>query len=136
MTRLEEAIQNIVEVFLEYAGDDPKKPKLCQEELKNMLENEIKSPEIRVRDTGHWHDTETSERLLSEILFNHDGVFPQEQITADDIEEAMQKLDKNHDGEVNFREFSRCVMDLAKSLYHNKTGRGGKKGRGKGNEDE
>lgn len=106
MTRLEEAIQNIVEVFLEYAGDDPKKPKLCQEELKNMLENEIKSPEIR------------------------------EQITADDIEEAMQKLDKNHDGEVNFREFSRCVMDLAKSLYHNKTGRGGKKGRGKGNEDE
>lgn len=57
MTRLEEAIQNIVEVFLEYAGDDPKKPKLCQEELKNMLENEIKSPEIRVRDTGHRPDT-------------------------------------------------------------------------------
>lgn len=53
MTRLEEAIKNIVEVFLEYAGDDPKKPKLCQEELKNMLENEIKSPEIRVRDAGH-----------------------------------------------------------------------------------
>lgn len=54
----------------------------------------------------------------------------------DDIEEAMQKLDKNHDGEVNFREFSRCVMDLAKSLYQNKTGRGGKKGRGKGSDEQ
>lgn len=58
MTRLEEAIKNIVEVFLEYAGDDPKKPKLCQEELKNMLENEIKSPEIRVRGIGHWHNND------------------------------------------------------------------------------
>lgn len=48
----------------------------------------------------------------------------------------MQKLDKNHDGEVNFREFSRCVMDLTKLLYQSKTGKGGKKDKGKGNDDE
>lgn len=53
MTRLEGAITNLVDVFLEYAGDDPKKPKLCQEELQNLLANEIKTPEIRVRDIGH-----------------------------------------------------------------------------------
>lgn len=68
-----------------------------------------------------------------EILFDHDGVFLQERITADDIEETMQKLDKNQDGEVTFREFGRCVMLLAKSMYQSKTG---KKGRGKGNDDE
>lgn len=65
MTRLEEAINNIVEVFLEYAGDDPKKPKLCQEELKNLLDNEIKSPEIRVREIERKRNIQTSERLLS-----------------------------------------------------------------------
>lgn len=40
-------------------------------------------------------------------------------------------LDKNHDGEVNFREFCRCVCDLAKCYYHKKTGKGGKRCRGK-----
>lgn len=48
----------------------------------------------------------------------------------------MENLDKNHDGEVNFREFCRCVSDLAKSLYQKKTGRGGKKGKGKAHEGE
>lgn len=60
MTRLEQAITNIVDVFLAYAGDEPKKPKLCQKELKNLMEQEIQSPEMKVRDTGHWHDTEIS----------------------------------------------------------------------------
>lgn len=60
MTRLEDAINNIVEVFLEYAGNDPRKPKLNEEELKTMLEKEIQSPEMKVRDIRHWHDSETS----------------------------------------------------------------------------
>lgn len=42
----------------------------------------------------------------------------------------MGVLDKNHDGEVNFREFCRCISDLAKCYYQKKTGRGGKKNRG------
>lgn len=52
-------------------------------------------------------------------------------INADDIEEAMEMMDKNHDGEVNFREFCRCVSVLAKCYYHKKTGKGCKKGKGK-----
>lgn len=48
----------------------------------------------------------------------------------------MQKMDKNQDGEVNFKEYSRCVMNLAKALYQSKTGRGGKKGRGRGKGDD
>lgn len=57
-------------------------------------------------------------------------------LQEDSIEEIMENLDKNHDGEVNFREFCRCVSDLAKSLYQKKTGRGGKKGKGKAHEGE
>lgn len=45
-------------------------------------------------------------------------------------------LDKNHDGEVNFKEFCRCVSDLAKCYYSKKTGKGGKKGKGKNQECE
>lgn len=55
----------------------------------------------------------------------------QDKISADDIEEAMEMLDKNHDGEVNFREFCRCVCVLAKCYFHKKTGKGCKKGKGK-----
>lgn len=47
----------------------------------------------------------------------------------------MEMLDKNHDGEVNFREFCRCVSDLAKCYYHKKTGKGGKRSKGKEQED-
>lgn len=48
----------------------------------------------------------------------------------------MTNLDKNHDSEINFREYARCVADLAKSMYHQKTGRGGKKGKGRGREGD
>ncbi|KAG7267329.1 hypothetical protein CRUP_031716 [Coryphaenoides rupestris] len=53
-----------------------------------------------------------------------------EKIHADDVERAMDFLDKNHDGEVNFNEFSRCVASLAKGYYNQKTGKGGKGGKG------
>lgn len=53
MSRLEEAIKNIVDIFLEYAGEDPKRPKLTEEQLNKMLETEIKDPEIKVREIKH-----------------------------------------------------------------------------------
>ena len=56
--------------------------------------------------------------------------FFQGKIKTDDIDEAMEMLDKNHDGEVNFREFCRCVSALAKSYYQSKHGKGGKKDKG------
>ncbi|XP_061574384.1 protein S100-G-like [Cololabis saira] len=104
MARLDQVITNIVDVFMEYADDGGKKQQLNKEELKTLLEQEIQSPELKG------------------------------QINAEDIEEAMEMLDKNHDGEVNFREFCRCVCVLAKCYYHKKSGRGGKKGKGKGKE--
>ncbi|CAB1448745.1 unnamed protein product [Pleuronectes platessa] len=106
MARLDHVITNIVDIFLEYAEDEGKKRQLNKEELKKVLQQEIQSPELK-------------------------GT-----INADDIEEAMQMLDKNHDGEVNFREFCRCVSDLAKCHYNKKTGKGGKKGKGKEQEPE
>ena len=45
-------------------------------------------------------------------------------------------LDKNHDGEVNFREFCRCVCVLSKCYYNKKTGKVGKKGKGKEQDGE
>ncbi|KAG7475119.1 S100-A6-like [Solea senegalensis] len=54
-----------------------RKRQLNKEELKKVLEQEIQSPELK----GN--------------------------INADDIEQAMTLLDKNHDGEINFREFCR-----------------------------
>lgn len=56
MARLEQAITNIVDVFLEYAGDDGQKPKLSKEELKMVLEKEIHSLEFKVRELKHSHD--------------------------------------------------------------------------------
>ncbi|CAG6015379.1 unnamed protein product [Menidia menidia] len=86
---------------MEYADDGGKKRQLNKDELKKMLEQEIQSPELKSN------------------------------INADDIEEAMEMLDKNHDGEVNFREFCRCISVLAKCYYHKKTGKGGKRGKAK-----
>ncbi|XP_041844370.1 S100 calcium binding protein W [Melanotaenia boesemani] len=106
MARLDQVITNIVDIFMDYSEDGGKKRQLNKEELKKVFEQEMQSPELK----GN--------------------------INADDIEEAMEMLDKNHDGEVNFREFCRCVSVLAKCYYHKKTGRGGKKGKGKGQEGE
>ncbi|XP_072250331.1 protein S100-A6-like [Leuresthes tenuis] len=101
MARLDQVITNIVDIFMEYADDGGKKRQLNKDELKKMFEQEMQSSELK----GN--------------------------INANDIEEAMDMLDKNHDGEVNFREFCRCISVLAKCYYQKKTGKGGKKGKGK-----
>lgn len=51
--RLETAIRNIVDIFMEYADDEGKKNQLSQEELKKLLDSEIKSEEFKVRDSAH-----------------------------------------------------------------------------------
>ncbi|KAM4600700.1 S100 calcium binding protein W isoform 1-T2 [Polymixia lowei] len=99
--RLEQVIVSMVEMFEQYAGQDDNKTQISMEELKQMLEKEVETPELK------------------------------EKIHADDIKEAMELLDKNHDGEVNFREFSRCVAALAKGYYRQKKGKGGRRRKGK-----
>ncbi|KAG7231396.1 hypothetical protein INR49_011981 [Caranx melampygus] len=106
MARLDQVITNIVDIFLEYADDEGRKKQLNKLELKKMLEQEIQSPELK------------------------------DKINTVDIEEAMEMLDKNHDGEVNFREFCRCVSVLARCYYQKKTGKEGRRGKGKGKEGE
>lgn len=51
MARLEQVIINIVDIFLEYSDDEGKKRKLNKDELKKVLEQEIQSPELKVRDS-------------------------------------------------------------------------------------
>lgn len=53
MARLEQVITNIVDIFLEYADDEGKKRQLNKEELKKVLEQEIQSPDLKVRDSTH-----------------------------------------------------------------------------------
>ncbi|KAF7663040.1 hypothetical protein LDENG_00220320 [Lucifuga dentata] len=98
MARLDLIITTMVDIFLEYADDGGRKHQLNKDELMKVLEIEIQSPEIKA------------------------------QISPNDIEEAMQMMDKNQDGEINFREFSRCVATLAKCYYNKKTGKGCKRG--------
>ncbi|KAK7886416.1 hypothetical protein WMY93_026037 [Mugilogobius chulae] len=101
MSRLENIITSMVELFLEYADDEGKKKQLNKEELKRFLEKEIQSEEFK------------------------------QQISAEAVEEAMEMIDKNHDGEINFREFCRCVSVLAKCYFNQKTGKGGRRGKGR-----
>ncbi|XP_062321975.1 S100 calcium binding protein W [Osmerus eperlanus] len=97
MSRLEKAVVSIVEVFEEYAGQDDKKRQLSSSELQELLQKEMSNPEF------------------------------QGKIDPEDIKEAMEIIDKNHDGEVNFREFSRCVSMLALGYFHKKHGKAGKR---------
>lgn len=50
MARLDQVITNIVDIFLDYADDEGKKKTLNKEELKKVLEKEIQTPELKVRD--------------------------------------------------------------------------------------
>lgn len=98
MSRLEKAICSIVEVFEEYAGQDDKKRQLSSAELQQLLQKEMSNPEFKGK------------------------------IDPEDIQEAMESLDKNHDGEINFREFSRCVSMLALGYFRKKHGKGKRAG--------
>ncbi|TRZ01326.1 hypothetical protein DNTS_020893, partial [Danionella cerebrum] len=79
MSKLEKAIVAIVEVFEEYAGADEKKSQLSNAELGELIKAQLSSPEFK------------------------------DKVDPENIKEVMDKLDKNCDGEVNFREFSQCV---------------------------
>ncbi|KAJ0000444.1 hypothetical protein NQD34_012286 [Periophthalmus magnuspinnatus] len=106
MSRLEQIITSMVDIFLEYADDEGRKKQLNKDELKAVLEKEIQSEEFK------------------------------QKISAEAVEEAMKMIDKNHDGEINFREFCRCVCELAKWYFQQKTGKGGKQGRGREGHEE
>ncbi|XP_072536544.1 S100 calcium binding protein W [Salminus brasiliensis] len=93
MSKLEKAIVAIVEVFEEYAGADDNKKALSNAELSALVSKQLSSPEF------------------------------QSKIDKEDIQEAMEKIDKNHDGQVNFREFSQCVALLAKGYFKMKHGK-------------
>ncbi|XP_040900917.1 protein S100-A1-like isoform X2 [Toxotes jaculatrix] len=68
--------------------------KLNKEELKKLMEKEIQNPELKAK------------------------------ISAAHFDKAMGRMDRNHDGEINFREFVMCVSFMAKCCYHKRTGKG------------
>ncbi|XP_016387685.1 protein S100-A5-like [Sinocyclocheilus rhinocerous] len=106
MSKLEKAIVAIVEVFEEYAGTDEQKTQLSNAELGQLIKAQITSPEFK------------------------------DKVDPDNIKEAMEELDKNHDGEVNFREFSQCIAGLARAYYIKKHGKEKCRGKGKGCQDK
>ncbi|XP_055781029.1 protein S100-A5-like [Salvelinus fontinalis] len=87
MSRLEKAIVSMVEVFEEYATKDDKNRQLSGTELAELMKKELASSEF------------------------HGKVEPAV------LQEAMTNLDKNHDGEINFREFSMFLATLARGYY-------------------
>ncbi|KAI2655283.1 Protein S100-A5 [Labeo rohita] len=106
MSKLEKAIVAIVEVFEEYAGTDDQKKQLSNAELGQLIKAQITSPEFK------------------------------DKMDSDNIKEVMEELDKNHDGEVNFREFSQCIAGLARAYWQKKHGKDKCKGKGKGCQDK
>ncbi|KAL7886686.1 hypothetical protein AOLI_G00044070 [Acnodon oligacanthus] len=102
MSKLEKAIVSIVEVFEEYAGTDDKKRELSNKELMQLIKTQLSSPDFK------------------------------DKMDQEDIAEALEKIDKNHDGQVNFREFSQCVALLARGYFRKKHGKG--KGKDKGDQ--
>ncbi|XP_043117461.1 S100 calcium binding protein W [Puntigrus tetrazona] len=106
MSKLEKAIVAIVEVFEEYAGKDEQKTQLSNAELGQLFKAQITSPEFK------------------------------DKVDPDDIKEVMEDLDKNHDGEVNFREFSQCIAGLARGYYKKKHGKDKCRDRGRGCQDK
>uniref|UniRef100_A0A3B3BNH7 Protein S100-A6-like n=1 Tax=Oryzias melastigma TaxID=30732 RepID=A0A3B3BNH7_ORYME len=93
MARMEQAIKDMVDMFLEYANGDGK---LNKDELKNMIQKEIQNPDAHL------------------TTFN---------LCAVDFDKAMERMDKNRDGEIDFKEFLKCMSCMAKCYYKKKTGK-------------
>ena len=71
MARLEQVIINIVDIFMEYADDGGKKRQLNKEELKNLLQKEIQSDELKVRNSiSDMYIYALHSHKLSCVLFN------------------------------------------------------------------
>ncbi|KAJ8005019.1 hypothetical protein DPEC_G00142300 [Dallia pectoralis] len=97
MSNLEKAILCMVDVFEQYATKDDKKHQLSSAELADLMNKELAGPEFKGK------------------------------VDTDVIDEAISKLDKNHDGETNFREFSMFLATLARGYYRaTKKGKGNK----------
>ncbi|KAG9345400.1 hypothetical protein JZ751_009947 [Albula glossodonta] len=132
MSRLEQTVVSLVELFEEYAGQDEQKNKLSSAELKQLLEKELSSPEFKVSDRA----TTMTVGSLSGVWLGMWGRGSQcilgglegrgKKFNEEDVGEAMKTLDKNHDGAVNMREFCQLVGLLAKGYYRQKKGKGGK----------
>lgn len=56
MTDLEKSIKTIADVYHTYASEGGKKRQLDKEELRKLFQEQIKNPEIKVRDSKNLHD--------------------------------------------------------------------------------
>ncbi|XP_013889954.1 protein S100-A5 [Austrofundulus limnaeus] len=88
--RIEDAIKNIVDAFVEHSQGDGK---LSKDELMKLIEKEIQNPELK------------------------------EKLGAADLDKAMERVDKNRDGALDFKEYMKCLTFLACRCYNKKTGK-------------
>uniref|UniRef100_A0A8P4JZZ7 EF-hand domain-containing protein n=1 Tax=Dicentrarchus labrax TaxID=13489 RepID=A0A8P4JZZ7_DICLA len=91
MARMEQAIKNIVDMFVEYADDDGN---LSKEALKKLFEKEIEDPDVKAK------------------------------LCTGNFDKVMKRMDRNRDGDYNFKEFCCCVGFISKCCYKKKTGKG------------
>ncbi|XP_062847985.1 protein S100-B-like [Trichomycterus rosablanca] len=96
MSKLEKAIVSMLEVFEEYAGTDDNKKSLSNAELKTLIQNQLSSPEFQAK------------------------------VDQEDVREALDKMDKDKDGQVNFKEFTESMSRLAQGYYKKKFCKGQK----------
>ncbi|XP_035239794.1 S100 calcium binding protein W [Anguilla anguilla] len=87
MSKLETAVSSLVELFKEYSGKEGKKGQLSSAELKEMLEKELSTPELK------------------------------EKFNPEEVDTLLKDLDKGKDNLINFREFCRFVTLLARAYY-------------------
>ncbi|KAL2084208.1 hypothetical protein ACEWY4_019726 [Coilia grayii] len=97
MSKLEQALVAIVEVYEDYAKQDERKNLLSKKELAQLLEAQLSSPEFKGK------------------------------VDPECIQQAMSKLDKDSDGEVKFGEFAQMMAILARGLFSARRGKGKKK---------
>ncbi|MBN3317641.1 S10A1 protein, partial [Atractosteus spatula] len=110
MSKLEAAVRSVVELFEQYASQDEHKCQLSSAELKQLLQAELTSPEVP--QSVQMTPPPSSFCLCLQTKFD-----------PADVEEVMAKLDKNHDGEVNFHEFCKFVGMLAHGYYRCQKGK-------------
>lgn len=56
-------------------------------------------------------------------LYWRDSFSHQAKLCAVDFDKAMERMDKNRDGEIDFKEFLKCMSCMAKCYYTKKTGK-------------
>lgn len=121
MPSLDESVCNIVEIYGKYANAQGK---LTKDDLKRMMEEQIKNPALKVRQIYIFFIFFGRTLILIELFVKAVVCVcvPQAKICADNCEKVMGCADKNKDGEITCDEFKKFVGHMMKCCYEHKMG--------------